>query len=581
MKLTIIILFLVNLNIVFGQVENVPIANPVYDFLLRAENKGYMKNMSLAALPLTKKEIIKVLNELRINISQLSENDKETLYKFEIEFEVFDYDFKSESYFNSDIYKKNEAILTPGSFGANVVIKRNVLFYNDIDTNQVISSALFENNEKYIYHYQDSNHKVILRPLGKIDFNFQSSDFYENRNALMAHGGFRLNGTIDRKLGYLLQATNGSLLNGNRQLALQDPLLRQNIKFNNLNSDVDITESHVRFEEDWFYAYIGRETRQLGAGIDQRIFISNTSPAADGIQLGAKFSNFEYRFSHYSLLALKSDSTNVGTGFQFTIPSKYYVMHRFSFRPRWGEISFWEGVIYSNRSIEVGYLNPLSFLKSMEHALRDRDNSTMGIDFTLRPVDNLQIKGSFLLDDVIISEIGKGFWSNKTAWNIGTTYSFESPIDIAFEYTRVEPYTFSHFNRQNSITNDGLLFGSIIQPNSDRILFRTNVWIGQRYPLFCDLSLTRHGKNIFDSNNNLIKNVGGDPLIVQNSFLGDSDRVTFLDGNLMKILRIDIGGAFEPIRQFNIHLRFYYENSMSFEPYNNFGARVTFRFEDF
>jgi len=577
LKLILLILFFININYLFGQVENVPISNPVYDFLLRAENKGYMQNMSLSALPLTKKEVIKVLINLKENENKLSYNDKETLYRYLTEFEVFDYNIKSGNYYNN-----NSKDFSKNSEGHNLLpLERIVLFYNDIDTNQLFSSNLFNNTEKYLYHYQDSNNKVILRPLGKVDYNFQHSNMSGNRNALMAYGGFRLNGTIDRKLGYLLQATNGSLLNGDRQLALQDPLLRQNIKFNNLNSDVDITESHLRYEQDWFYAYIGRETRQLGAGIDQKLFISNTSPTADGIQLGAKFSNFEYRFSHYSLLALRGDSSQVGTGFQFTIPSKYYVMHRFSFRPKWGEISFWEGVIYSERSMEIGYLNPLSFLKSMEHALRDRDNSTMGIDFTLRPMDNLQIKGSFLLDDVIISEIGKGFWSNKTAWNIGTTYSFNSPIDIAFEYTRVEPYTFSHFNKQNSITNDGLLFGSNIQPNSDRILFRTNVWIGQRYPLFCDLSLTRHGKNIFDSNNDLIKNVGGDPLIVQNSFLGDSDRVTFLDGNLSKILRVDIGGAIEPVRHFNIHLRVYYENSMNFESYNNYGARVTFRFEDF
>lgn len=560
-----------------SQVEHVPIANPIYDFLVRAENKGYMKNMSLSSLPLQKKEIINVLIELRKNIESLSNQDKETLYKFETEFEVYYYNQSTESYSDNKTIENNA--LYPGNKGADLLINRTVVFYSDKDTNQIFFDRLFSNDEKYFYHYQDSNHKVIVRPLGKIDFNYRKGD--SSSNALMAHGGFRLNGTLSKKLGYMLQVTNGSLLGGDRLLALQDPILRQNIKFNNLSSDVDITESHLRYQDDWFYAYVGRESRLLGAGLDQRIFISNTSPASDGLSLGAKFKKFEYRFSHFSLLALKSDTLRVGTGFAFEIPSKYYSMHRFSFRPDWGELSFWEGVIYSERSPELAYLNPLSFLKSVEHALRDRDNSIMGLDATIRPLDNWQIKGSWLLDDIIISEIGKGYWSNKTAWNIATTYSFQAPIDLGFEYSRVEPYTYSHFNVQNSITNDGLMFGSNIKPNSDRFLLKTNFWIGERYPLFINLSYTRHGRNEVDENGNLIRNVGGDPLKVQNWVNGDSYRVSFLDGDLSKVLRIDLGGAWEPVRHYNLHLRFYYDNEMGTNKFSDYGIRFTFRFEDF
>lgn len=565
-----------NVN-VYSQVENVPIANPVYDFLLRAENKGYMKNMSLSSLPLTKKEIINVLIELRKNISNLSDFDKQTLYKYETEFDIFYYNQSTEKYEYTELQK--ESILKPGSQGADRASQRSVLFYSDIDTTQVLSSRFFSEDEKYFYHHQDSNHKVIVRPLAKIDYNYRKGD--ETTTALMAHGGFRLNGTLSGKLGFLLQATNGSLLSGERELALQDPQLRQNIKFNSLKSDVDISESHLRYQEDWFYAYIGRETRQLGAGLEQRLFISNTSPAADGLSLGAKFKKFEYRFSHFSLLGLKSDSLPVGTGFNFVIPSKYYSMHRFSFRPDWGEISFWEGVIYSNRTPELAYLNPLSFLKSIEHALRDRDNSIMGLDATIRPLDNWQIKGSWMLDDIIFGEIGNYFWSNKTAWNIATTYSLQAPIDLGFEYTRVEPYTYSHFNVQNSITNDGLMFGSIIKPNSDRFLFKTNFWYGERYPLYFDISFTRHGRNELDANGNVIRNVGGDPLRVQNIQNGDSERVKFLDGDLSRILRFDIGGAYEPIRNFNFHFRFYYENEMNTNGFEDYGMRLTLRIEDF
>lgn len=575
-SIIVVLLFCVN-TFLFAQVENIPISNPVYEFLLRAENKGLMKNQSLASLPLTKKEIITVLIELRKNINSLSELEKQTLYRFETEFDVFYYNPQTQKYEDKVV---TQVDLTQGNKnGAEKPSLRSVLFHSDKDTVQVLSSHFFSDDEKYFYHYQDDNNKVSIRPLAKIDLNYRFGDNISD--ALMAHGGFRLNGTISGKLGFNLQATNGSLLSGDRLLAMQDPQLRQNVKFHDLNSDVDISESSVRYEDDWFYAYIGRETRLLGSGLEQRIFISSTSPAADAISFGAKFSKFEYRFSHYSLLGLKSDSLPVGTGFNFVIPPKYYVMHRFAFRPDWGELAFWEAVVYSDRSPEVAYLNPLSFLKSAEHSLRDRDNSVMGFDFTLRPVNSWQIKGSWLLDDIIISRVGTGYWSNKTAWNIATTYSFSSPIDIGVEYTRVEPYTYSHFNKQNSITNDGSMFGSFILPNSDRLLFNMNFWYGQRYPLFVNLSYTRHGSNVLDVNGSLLKNVGGDPLRAQNFWEGDSETVSFLDGDLSKLLRFDVGGGVELIRNFNLHLRLYYEHQVASTNFSDFGFRITFRVEDF
>ena len=48
------IIFLLTTNISICQVENTPIINPVYDFLLRMETKGYLEHFSLSQLPLQK-----------------------------------------------------------------------------------------------------------------------------------------------------------------------------------------------------------------------------------------------------------------------------------------------------------------------------------------------------------------------------------------------------------------------------------------------------------------------------------------------------------------------------------------------
>jgi hypothetical protein len=272
-------------------------------------------------------------------------------------------------------------------------------------------------------------------------------------------------------------------------------------------------------------------------------------------------------------LAAPSDS-NLTQGFNTNIHDKFLVMHRFAFRPSWGEIALWEGVIYSNRSIDFAYINPLSFLKSVEHALRDRDNSMMGLDFTIRPISNFQLKGSFLLDDIKIGEIGNGFWSNKTAWNIAGIYSFDSPIDIGVEYSRVEPYTYSHFNKANSYSTDNGLLGSIIEPNSDYISVMANYWIAEKYPLTVRYIRKRHGRNVIEDGE-LVQNVGGSSQ--QTRRPDDSEVVKFLDGDLINTSIYQASFGYELFRNFNAKLLYSYEPNNGRDHY----FRLIFTLEDF
>ena len=532
-------LFVLNSSFLIAQIENVSIAHPIYKFLERFETKGILHHKSLASLPLQRIEIMQALELISEQNSELSSAEKKLLEKYLIEFGL-----------------SNEA-------------KHSVVFYSPSDSEQVFSSQMFSDNEKYIYRYVYDDTRVELSPLASFDY---MRDFGKNDDATIGTLGVRLSGTLTGNFGYYLQATNGRLLSGNRDIALMDDNYRHSIKFSKLKDDIDLTESHINFQSKWFFASIGRETRLEGAGLDQRVFISNTSPPFDALILATKFSNFEYKFMHSSLLALP---TLNDVGFHTVIPQKYMAMHKFSLRPSWGEISFIEQVVYSDRNTDLAYLNPIGFLKSIEHALRDRDNSLMGLYATVRPYKNWQLKGSYLLDDLIFEKIGTGYWSNKMAYNISVQYATDWNVELAFEYARVEPFTFSHFNVQNSITNDGLLIGSNIMPNSDRLMLVGRWWFGGRYPLEIGLSHTRHGKNIFDGDS-LIVNAGGDPL--QTRRYGDPMEVDFLSGDVSRIFSIDLSYGYEFIRGFSIHAYLRHSNNNSF---GNQFARIILRFNDF
>jgi len=510
----------------FGQVENVPVQHPVYEFLIRAEARGFLPHFSTSQLPIERKEIQNALNEIKKNLAQLNSTEKH----------VFEEHLKE--------------------FGL-MTIDKVVLFYSSSDSEQVLSNKFFYNNDKYFYHYTDSNNTVNLKPLGSFESLF-SSEPEKKRNVSLGNLGFRLYGSLGKHFGYLLQATNGVIISGNRELALQEfEKLRQNVKFADLNSDFDFSESHIRFDYDWFYATLGRETQLIGSGIGQRLFVSDNAAPADGLTLGAKFSNFEYRYTHSGILAVDQAKNKVGFNAEF--PDKYLVTHRFSIRPSWGEFSFWEGIIYSKRDIDLAYLNPLSFFKSLEHALHDRDNSLMGADLTFRIFLGLQLKGSYLLDDIEFDKIGTKHWKNKSAWNIGLIYCLPFNLDIGLEYARVEPYTFSHFVSVNSYTNDEMLIGTGLLPNSDELsLVIKYWWFGSHHPIIARISRDRYGSNVYDSDGNLLKNVGGDPL--QTKRPEDSDKVSFLGGDLMNSLRFDLLISYEILKDFHIEANYGFRN---------------------
>ena len=395
--------------------------------------------------------------------------------------------------------------------------------------------------------------------------------------AILGVLGVRFRGSIGKSLGFYLQATNGTVLSGDRDLALKKiRKLRENVKFADLNSDFDFTESHIAYNYDFFSASIGRETRLVGANLTGGFFLSDNAPPIDAVKLSANFEGFKYSYLHGELIA--SEFASVKAGFNSFFPAKYIASHKFTITPTWGEISFWESVVYSKRYYDLAYLNPLSFFKSLEHALRDRDNSLMGGSVIFRPFSNVQLYANFILDDIKFEEIGKGYWSNKTASDWAILWASPFDFDLGLEYSRVEPYTFSHFDSLNAYVNDGFLLGTNLPPNSEESSLVFRYWTGSPYPLILKLSYRKRGENVYDENGTLIKNVGGDPL--QTRRPQDSERVKFLDGVLKKTFSIQASYRFEIARNFNVFAIYRGEKTTGESSFGHF-FRIGLAFENF
>ncbi len=542
-------LFVVSL-ILFGkiasaQIENVHIAHPVYMFLERAQTRGLLENFAMAELPLARARIVGALALLREKEAALDNAEESLLSAFEREFGL------------------REA-------------PRAVMFASDSDSTQLFFGPLFGSGEKFVYHYTDSNAALRLEPLASLELRLQQGAD-SSRNVGLGQFGLRLHGSLSNTLGYYLQVSNGAVLTGDRELALEDPLLRRNVKFGELESDFDFTDSHIRVEHEWFFASLGRQKRLSGAAYFSNIFLSNNAAPSDAISLGAQFDSFEYRFSHLSLLALPV--TNFQSGPEALIPAKYMAYHRFDYRARSFQVGLVESVVYGDRNIDLAYLNPLSFFKSIEHSLRDRDNSALGLDATLRPLDGLELRGSFFLDDIQFSRIGDDFSGNKSAFTIGMMMAPQLPLDLTLEYSRVNPYTYSHFNVQNSFTNDGLALAGNLPPNADELRARLQYWWGNRYPLQLSAGYRRHGRNIYGESSEgpvLLKNVGGDILMARRS--EDSEIAPFLDGDVERQFTLSLAAGVELLRGFNIQALYQLSN---LDGSSSHQARLALRFGEF
>jgi hypothetical protein len=187
-------------------------------------------------------------------------------------------------------------------------------------------------------------------------------------------------------------------------------------------------------------------------------------------------------------------------------------------------------IIYGNRGIDLSYLNPFTFYKSVEHSNQDRDNSMLFFDINYKPASGLKLFSSLLIDDISFGKIGTGWFGNQTLLHAGlfsaNLYKI-IPADISLEYLRIEPYTLTHRLPGNNFTHNGYNVGEDLQPNSELFFSQINYRFNHR--LSCAISFTYaiHGANPLDTDGS-IRNVGGD--INLGHRIMDSESVEFLDG---------------------------------------------------
>lgn len=529
----VLIILFVFTSVLKAQVENVSIEYPVYVFLKEMTLKRII-NFDDDNPNLSRFEVADFLKTIDSKKSELSNTEIKILNKYKVEF------------IPEEANKDN----TWQMFGSGKPFWKNL-------------EDFFSNKQKYVFAVGKPGNNAFIEGIGNVYLGAELKP-RNNIGTEIMDGGFRARGTILDHLGYSFDFSKGAIF-GDKDLASYiEPKLRTDFKFNE-NAEVlknyDYTNAYLKYyveplEGMGLSAQFGREKLTYGLGYGSKPILSGDNPNMDFLKL-----NFKYgivRFS--SIFASTVGYMQLNREDRYT---KYFSAHRIKVAvPKIADLSISDVVVYNGR-IEFAYLNPILLWHFAEKSLQDRDNKNFILDFQTKFLKNVEFQGTLFVDDDEQFAIftGKTTRSQKFVYQLGTMIyePFIKNLSLTLEYTKIRPFTYSHYDIRDNYTAYGVNLGHRIGPNADELFTRLTYNISDWGRINLEYSRVRKGNNIYDANGNLLVNAGGD--IAQGHRTGiDPEEAPFLAGNRVNTDAVGINFRWIPIRSYIFD--FYYGYSI-------------------
>ncbi len=520
----IVFLFLVVAQISYSQVNFVPVDHKIYSFLERMSVANFITNYNSFEIPKSGKEIGSYLSE--IDKTKLSAIDKAKLDDFLDEFQL---EITGETNNIQSIIENPNSSLT----------RKTRFFYFNSD---------------------NSNNNLYVKLLGETKFISQIDDKKVVSATPFKFGG-EIGGTFSNNFGFQIQGINGSFF-GEKSILLKDSEYNDNYKFNLPDSQAgssfyDETRGSLIYQDQNFIFRFGRDRIKLGYGNEKSVLGEN-APIFDFAQMQIKYNIFNFSYLHAKLIQDENPQNET----KRDVLEKYFVFHRLSAQiTKNTNFSLGELAIYSNRGIDLSYVNPFVFFKSIEHYNQDRDNTIL---FTDIKIDNLlnfmSFYGSLFVDDMDFGKIGSGWYGNKTMWDFGISFIpsvFESDFFSA-QYIHIEPYFYTHHLFGNNFTHFDKLLNDNLMPNSELFGLLYQFSVTRDLDFEINYKFYQNGKNTLDENGEVEENVGGD--INFGHRTEDATKIHFLQGDVLTRNSIKITSLYNFLR--------YYEFLISAEYFN-------------
>ena len=502
-------------------VEQVPLGDPVYDFLRHLSVKQIIRGFSEAELPISEYDISTFLREADSSIA-LSSGERELVKK----------------YLRTYAHDPRDAVTV----------------FPSEDAQPLFWDGIFTQKDKYLYRWFDDSTQsdLFVHGIASVEYRRQTDPSSESVKLLNVGG--RFSGTLSGHVGYFMQTTNGVAL-GDKQLALGDPLLSTNTNLKYYTNFFDFTTAELVYNNDWFTGKLAREPVAIGSGYQDNILLSGAQsvPVYDFLNLAAHVGAVRYQSMFASLVP---DSLRN----QFPYPTKYLAVHDLTFMiGKRLELGYTDVRVITRP--DLAYLNPFSFLEVIKHQLdgpQDQNLGILGLHARWQIVPGVEVRGQAFIQDLVIEQIGTGYWSNKGGDQLGIMWAgaFGIPdLDWEAEWMRVQPYTYSHWDTVGSYSTDQTVLGAQIGPNAE------SYWTGLRWApdakwtVELSAQYIERGENIYDSSGHLLYNAGADYRVSFTDSSSSFNQTYLLNGRRVNILSLTLNIQFEPWRGLVVYAR--------------------------
>lgn len=327
--------------------------------------------------------------------------------------------------------------------------------------------AFFKRNAD-ILSYQDSIFDLHANIVGYGSLGKSSDNI--NRTYVNTRG-VEVRGMIAKRVGfYTFMAENQMITPDyvNRWVGLNSSVPHEGFwkKYEKNGYDFFTARGYITFSATKYIDFqIGNDRFQVGNGY-RSLILSDFSNSYNFAKINTKIWKLQYTNMFVNLKTGISLGPGGTPGNTF-IPDKYFFLHRLGINiGKKVNVGVFEAVVagrdpqrYPNSTkLDLGYLNPIIFYRSIEQNSGSPDNAGLGLDVKAIPLKNLMVYGQVLIDEFVLAEVKaqNGWWANKYALQAGLEYIDVlglKNVDLQLEYNFVRPFTYTHLSSYTSYTN--------------------------------------------------------------------------------------------------------------------------------
>lgn len=325
--------------------------------------------------------------------------------------------------------------------------------------------------------YSDSLLRISIRPIWGIRY-------YATGDSTSYHqwGGAEMNGYIGKHIGFYF-----SLSDHTQSQPLSSPCIITQEQGAMLKGEARNNYSEIRggITYNWNWGSVGliKDNPQWGEGSHGTNIFSGRTQSVAMIKVQMKPAKwFEFNYFHARLASNIVDSSRSylinGGSSRLVMRPKYIAANLFTFTPISSlNISVGNSIVYSDESLQIQYLIPFMFFKTVDDTYNATENnagnnSQMFATISSRNIKHLHLYASWFIDEMSIKRMfnpnqQSNFMSIKAGANC-SNFPIKN-LSLTAEYTRNNPLVYQHFIATTTFASGDINMGNYLGDNADEL----------------------------------------------------------------------------------------------------------------